>query len=104
MLERCGFTVLCARDGREAVELFAARASEVVCVLLDLAMPGMDGEETFRELRRIQPSVRVILASGYGNQEIANRFRGAGLAGMIEKPYQVKALSTKLREALAPHA
>jgi FixJ family two-component response regulator len=48
--------------------------------------------------------VRVILASGYGNQEIANRFRGAGLAGMIEKPYQVKALSTKLREALAPHA
>jgi PAS domain S-box-containing protein len=104
MLERCGFTVLCARDGREAVELFAARASEIVCVLLDLAMPGMDGEETFRELRRIQPSVRVILASGYGNQEIANRFRGAGLAGMIEKPYQMKALGTKLREALAPDA
>ena len=104
MLERCGFTVLCARDGREAVGLFATRASEIVCVLLDLAMPGMDGEETFRELRRIQPSVRVILASGYGNQEIANRFRGAGLAGMIDKPYEVKALSTKLREALAPHA
>jgi hypothetical protein len=41
---------------------------------------------------------------GYGNQEIANRFRGAGLAGMIEKPYQMKALGTKLREALAPDA
>jgi CheY-like chemotaxis protein len=102
MLERCGFAVLRASDGREAVELFRARASDIVCVLLDLAMPRMDGEETYRELRRIQPGVRVVLASGYSDPEIAQRFRGAGLAGFIAKPYRVEALSAKLREALAP--
>jgi DNA-binding NarL/FixJ family response regulator len=62
----------------------------------------MDGEETFRELRRIQPDVRVVLTSGYSNQEIMGRFRSAGLAGSIEKPFQLETLSTKLREVLAP--
>ena len=102
MLERCGFTVLRARDGREAVEIFRARTSEIVCVLLDLAMPRMDGEETYRELRRIHPGVRVVLASGYHDPEVAQRFRGADLAGFIAKPYRVEVLSAKLREALAP--
>jgi CheY-like chemotaxis protein len=102
MLERLGFAVIRAGDGREAVDLFRAHAPDVVCVLLDLAMPRMDGEETFRELRRIQPDVRVVLTSGYSNQEIMGRFRSAGLAGSIEKPFQLETLSTKLREVLAP--
>ena len=102
MLERCGFIVLRACDGREAVDLFRAHASEIVCVVLDLAMPHMDGEETYRELRRLQPDVRVLLASGFGEQEVAQRFRGAGLAGFVEKPYRVETLNTKLREVLDP--
>jgi PAS domain S-box-containing protein len=104
MLERSGFKVLRAADGREAIELFRAHASEVVCVLLDLAMPRMDGEETFRELFRIQPAVRVVLASGYSDQEIAQRFQNAGLAGFIEKPYRVETLIAKLREVLTQRA
>jgi two-component system cell cycle sensor histidine kinase/response regulator CckA len=102
MLQRCGFTVLTAADGREAVELFRAHRAEIACVLLDLTMPRMDGEETYRELRRLQPDVRVVLASGYSDQEISRRFRGAALAGFIEKPYRVGTLSAKLHEALAP--
>ncbi len=102
MLERCGFGVLHARDGLEALELFRTHAAEVVCVLLDMAMPRMDGEETFRELRRIQPDVRVVLASGYSDEEIAQRFQNSGLAGLIEKPYHLEALGAKLREVLAP--
>jgi PAS domain S-box-containing protein len=100
MLERCGFKVIRAGDGREAVERFRTQAAEIVCVLLDLAMPRMDGEETFRELRRIKPDVRVVLATGYSDQEIAERFCSAGLAGFIEKPYRVEALSAKLRAVL----
>jgi PAS domain S-box-containing protein len=102
MLERCGFGVLHARDGLEALELFRAHAAEIVCVLLDLAMPRMDGEETFSELRRIQPDVRVVLASGYSDEEVAQRFQSSGLAGLIEKPYRLEALASKLREVLAP--
>ena len=100
MLERCGFDVLHAGDGREALEVFRKHSADIVCVLLDLKMPRMDGEEAFRELRRIRPDVRVILASGYSDSEIPQRFAGEGLAGFIEKPYQLHALIAKLRAAL----
>jgi PAS domain S-box-containing protein len=103
ILERSGFAVLRAGDGLEAIELFRAHSAEVVCVLLDLAMPRMDGEETFRELRRIQSDVHVILASGYSDQEISQRFQNMGLAGFIEKPYRVETLAAKLRGVLARH-
>jgi PAS domain S-box-containing protein len=102
MLERCGFRPLVACDGREAVELFRRHGAEIVCVLLDLAMPRMDGAETFRELRQLRPDVRVILASGYNDFETAQRFPEGALAGVIEKPYQLQSLSAKLREVLAP--
>jgi PAS domain S-box-containing protein len=102
MLEYCGFNVLPAGDGREALNLFRAHASEIVCVLLDLAMPHMDGQETFRELRLIQPDVRVVLATGYSDQEVAKRFSNAGLNGFIAKPYRLESLGAKLREVLAP--
>ena len=74
---------------------------EIACVLLDLTMPRMDGEETYRELRRIRPDVKVIIASGYSEQEISRRFAGQDLAGFIEKPFQMAALNAKLRSVLA---
>jgi DNA-binding NarL/FixJ family response regulator len=61
----------------------------------------MDGEETFKELRRIEPDVRVVLASGFSDQEILKRFQNLGLDGFIEKPFRVEKLVAKLREVLA---
>jgi PAS domain S-box-containing protein len=100
VLERLNFRVIVASDGEEAVKLFRVRHEEIVCVLLDLTMPRMDGEETFRELRRIKPDVRVLLSSGYNEQEVVQRFVGRGLAGFIQKPFQVATLEQKLREIL----
>jgi PAS domain S-box-containing protein len=100
IVERCGFTVLAATDGREAVRLFQQHSDDVSCVLLDLAMPHMNGAETFRELRRIRPDVRVVVASGYSEQEILRHFAGQHPAGFIEKPYRVTELSAKLRSVL----
>jgi two-component system, cell cycle sensor histidine kinase and response regulator CckA len=102
MLEHCGFRVLTASDGREAIALFRQHRAEIAGVLLDLTMPHMDGEQTFRELRRLQPDVRVILASGYSDSEIMHRFADEPLAGALEKPYQLQSLRAKLREVLAP--
>jgi DNA-binding NarL/FixJ family response regulator len=65
-----------------------------------MTMPHMDGEETYRELRRIRKDVRVIIASGYSEQEITKRFANYQLAGFIEKPYEATALMAKLRDAL----
>ena len=102
MLEKMGFTVVPAGDGRDAVKIFREHEADFVCVLLDLTMPHMDGEETFRELRRIRGDVRVILSSGYNEQEVVNRFPGKVLAGFIQKPYQAAALMETMRDVLDP--
>ncbi len=96
MLERLGFTVLTAVDGRDALELYRKRQSEISLVMLDLTMPHMDGAQAFGELRRINPDVRVILASGYSEEDVAARFAGKRLSGVLQKPYSLN----KLRELL----
>ena len=66
------------------------------CVILDLTMPEMGGEEVFRELRRLRSDICVILSSGYNEEDVTQRFVGQGLAGFIQKPYT----SAKLRVTL----
>ncbi len=100
MLEELGFKVITARDGRNAVDLFRNYDGDIDLVLLDMTMPHMNGEETFRELRRINPSVKVILSSGYNEQDATNRFAGKGLAGFIQKPYRSTMLMEKIEKAL----
>jgi signal transduction histidine kinase/CheY-like chemotaxis protein len=101
MLEEMGFDVTLAVDGRDGVEKFREHQDEIALVLLDMTMPGMGGEETFREIRRIKPDAAVILSSGYNEQEVTSRFAGKGLAGFIQKPYQYQTLLEKVREVLA---
>ncbi len=100
MLERLGLTVIIASDGREALDLYRQRPDGIDCVILDLTMPHMDGEEAFHELRKIREDVRVIMSSGYNEQEITHRFSGKGPAGFIQKPYQMDSLAAKLKEVL----
>jgi CheY-like chemotaxis protein len=97
MLELLGFTVLTAEDGRQAVDLYRDRGKEIDLVLMDLTMPHMDGTEAFGELLRLNPEVRVILASGYTKEDVASRFAGKKPAGIVQKPYTLD----RLREALA---
>ena len=78
MLEHLGFTVLTAADGLEAVDLYRERGKEIDLVLMDLTMPHMDGAEAFGELRRLNPDVRVVLASGYSRGGRGVALRGEG--------------------------
>jgi len=100
MLEYIGFEVATAGDGREALEVFKKHGNRIRCVLLDLTMPYMDGGETFAELRRLDPGVRVILCSGYNEQTLTHRFFEKGLSGFIQKPYQLNDLKMKLKSVL----
>ncbi len=100
MLTMLGFQVLTAGDGREALELFRQNRDDIVCVILDLTMPRMDGEETFRELHRMDPALRVVMSSGYNEQDVTRKFIGKGLAGFIQKPYKMSELGLKLSSIL----
>ena len=99
MLERLGMTVLTADDGRDAVTRYRERQAEIDLVILDLTMPHMDGAEAFAELRRLNPDVRVILASGYSEDDVLARFPGRGPTGVVQKPYTLSLLRDALRNA-----
>ncbi|HMO95988.1 MAG TPA: response regulator, partial [Tepidiformaceae bacterium] len=75
MLEHAGYTVLQAGDGIQALEAYRENPG-IDLVLLDMTMPHMDGEETFRELRRLSSDIRVVLTSGYNEQDATERFVG----------------------------
>ena len=100
MLEQLGFHVLTAINGREGLKVFRTHSDEITCVILDLTMPVMGGEEAFRELRNLRSDVRVILSSGYNEQDVTQRFVGRGLAGFIQKPYTTANLRGVLSRAL----
>ncbi len=96
MLKELGFTVVTADDGREALERFKSMP-DVDFVILDLTMPHMDGEQCFRELRQLQADVKVIMSSGYNQQEVTQKFAGKGLAGFVQKPYRLSTLKEVIR-------
>lgn len=99
-LERMGFQVLTASDGRKGIEVLAQHEKDIACIILDLTMPNMDGEEAFREIRKTHRDMRVLISSGYNEQHIAQRFTGKGQSGFIQKPYRAQDLLKKLRQVL----
>jgi PAS domain S-box-containing protein len=104
MLKQHGYSVVLAANGKEAVDVFRERASEIILVLLDFTMPIMSGEETLRHLQSIQPNVKVLLSSGYNEIEAVQRFASRGLAGFIQKPYTTRQLAEKIKEVLDANA
>jgi PAS domain S-box len=97
ILERFGFTVVSAANGREGVDLFARTPADFRLVLMDLTMPVLDGIEAFNEIHGLSPDTPVILMSGYNRHESAERFAGRGLAGFVQKPFE----ATRLAETIA---
>lgn len=100
MLREHGYHVLTADDGAAGVELYRERARDVDAVLLDLCMPRMDGESALEAMREVQPEVRVLLSSGYSEQEAMHRIAERQGVAFIQKPYRLEQLVEKLQEVL----
>ena len=100
MLEMIGFTVLKAKDGIEALEVFGKHQSEIKFVLTDLTMPRMNGWETLTALRKLQPNIPVILASGYDLAHVMEGDHPELPQAFLGKPYNLKGLSDAIRQAL----
>ena len=99
-LRGLGYRVLTAADGVEAVNQVKSYPGDIDCVLLDLNMPRKDGKETLVELRRLRPGLRVVLMSGYTEEEVEARFAGQDIDGFLEKPYTSESLSEILLKIL----
>jgi len=82
--------------------MFHEARESIVLVLLDLTMPRVDGEETFRRLRAADPMVRVVMMSGYNAQNVTTQFVGKGLAGFVQKPFDTAQLLEQVRINLEP--
>ena len=100
LLRSMGFQVVTACDGQEALDRFRESPVPIRAVLMDLTMPHMDGVEAFRGLRRLDPQCRVVLTSGYNEQEAIQEFLGKGLAGFVQKPFLRADLLRAMRRAL----
>jgi CheY-like chemotaxis protein len=97
-LEHFGYSVLLAEDGERGLELFRQGADHIQCVVLDMTMPVMSGEETLSRLRALSSDIPVILSSGFNEAEAMRRFEGKDLAGFVQKPYTAPTLAEKIKD------
>jgi PAS domain S-box-containing protein len=97
ILERVGLTVLTAGDGKQAVDVFNEHLNDIHAVLLDLNMPGMDGAEVFWHMTQLAPAIRVVLCSGYNEQDVTTKLHGLQPAGFLRKPYNPAELLNRMR-------
>ena len=100
LLKSLGYTVLDAKGGREAVEVYKAHKGKIDMVILDMIMPGMGGAEAFDRMKAIDPNVKVLLSSGFSIEGQAREILNRGCDGFIQKPFSLEKLSRKINEIL----
>jgi PAS domain S-box-containing protein len=100
LLSKVGYTVLCAKNGREALEVYRNHKGMISLVILDLVMPVMDGQRCLRELLKLDPNANVLIASGQISADTSQAFMCFGANGILTKPYNSEELLSVIREAL----
>jgi PAS domain S-box-containing protein len=100
MLEELGYTVFPARSGKKAIEMYKENKAGFDLIALDIIMPGMSGQDTYDELKKINPKVKVLLVSGYSLNKQIEELLHLGCKGYIQKPFDIVQLSQKIREVL----
>ncbi len=98
MIEFLGGETILAKDGLECLTKFKENIDKIDIVFLDLTMPGLSGYEVFREIKKIKENIKVILMSGYNEQEISQKLVGRGFAGFIQKPFTIEKLIDTIRK------
>ena len=102
ILERLGYQVFSDGSGEDALKTLSRMKDKVDLVILDLIMPGLDGGKTFDRIRKIDPTMRVLLSSGYALDGQAEAVLRKGCNGFIQKPFTVQEISNKIRAILDP--
>lgn len=101
VLTDLGYKVLEASDGKEALEIYKANKSSIDLIILDLIMPEMNGKETLLRLKEINPDVKVLISTGYGDDNIVKDLRYKNVLGFVYKPLNVMTLSEKIKDLMS---
>jgi two-component system cell cycle sensor histidine kinase/response regulator CckA len=101
LLESMGYRVHAVGSGQEAIAVYMEKSNEIDIVILDMIMPGISGGETFEHLREINPQIRILLSSGYSINGQAEQILKRGCNAFLQKPFERKRLSQKVREVLS---
>jgi PAS domain S-box-containing protein len=100
ILQAIGYTVLTAANGREGVEMYQQHQNNIKGVLLDMAMPVMSGREAFLEMKKINPEVKVLLSSGFRQDERVEEILGLGVKAYLQKPYTIASLALTMKQVI----
>jgi CheY-like chemotaxis protein len=100
MLENLGYEDTVVRGGQAAIDYYQERRDQIDIVILDMIMPDINGGETYDRLKRIDPKIKVLLSSGYSINGQAQDILNRGCNGFIQKPFNLKDLSQKVRDIL----
>ncbi len=96
MLSRLGYSVLLAESGEEACKIYRNHKHNIDLVILDLSMPVMDGEDTFRKLHEMNNEIKVVISSGFDGGGRADNLLEKGVLDFVQKPFDLETLSNKL--------
>ncbi|MBU1565500.1 MAG: response regulator [Proteobacteria bacterium] len=100
ILETCGYSVILATDGQEGLDIFRLRHQEISVVLLDMLMPKMSGKETYMEIKKINPNLKVLFSSGFKQDERVEEVLQLGVQGFVQKPYTLHVLSSAIDKVI----
>ena len=100
MLEKLGFSVLTAKNGIEALDVYKINQNDIDFIVLDMIMPDMGAADTYVGLQSINPAIKVLLSSGYGAGQQTSELLSRGCRGFIQKPFNMQSLSEKIEEIL----
>ncbi|MDW8405464.1 response regulator, partial [Chloroflexus sp.] len=104
MLRRMGFVVYEASNSDETQQLLKQYGHQMTLALIDLTMPGKTGDELATEILNSYPSLRIILMSGFSQQELPAHLRASGMVSFLAKPFTLASLTSAVTAALSSHA
>ena len=99
MLQKLGYKVWAARSGFDALQLFEQNRNEIFLVILDMKMPNMDGGTTFFQIKNTHPEMKILIMSGYVEDQKIRNLLLNGCDGFLQKPFSLNDLSNKINVA-----
>jgi len=95
-----GLGVICAQDGQTGLELYKKYINEIGLILLDIILPGMDGQEVMHQIKKINPEIKILIISGFSEVNVKNKLIAEGVVGFIPKPFSIIHITETVKQAL----